>query len=138
MRHTRTCAHCGAKSVEYPHGLTRAIVQPLAILSRHGGEARISDILDHTQNCNFHKLAYWRLAEPLHDGVWAITERGRAFLAGQIAMPKTAWSWRGKFSRFEGKLLLITDIMPEAYAHRADYAANAQPRFTDSTLSLFE
>ena len=136
MKHIKTCPHCGAKSVEYPHSLA-GIVKPLVKLADAGGAASISGLLTHNECCNFHKVKYWQLAEPMHDGYWRITERGRAFLAGRVALPKTAWSWRGEFSRYDGKLLLITDIMP-SYKRREDYAASAQSRFTDGTLSLFE
>lgn len=126
------CSACGAKIVMYRHGLSVPLVRGLdALASAGGGPVNLSQ-LDLTRNQwdNFQKLRYFGLVEQhavngrRKAGVWAITERGREFLAGRITIRKTAITYRGEVEDWDGPRVLVTDV-DDLYQPRETWAAEA-------------
>jgi hypothetical protein len=140
MKRKAACSHCGAKMVEYKHGLSKAQVRPLVrLMNAGGGPLNISDdiTLNKSEYTNFAKLAYWGLVEKEGDskrgGRWQITAIGRRFLGGEVTLQKTAWVYRGVVQRFDGPELSIMDVTG-GWKYRPDYARESVPH--DPQLGL--
>ena len=76
------CAHCGAKMVEYKHGLNKGLVVGLRAIAKAGWTGSAVDLkglhLTHSEWDNFQKLRYWDLVSKVggkKGGKWRITER---------------------------------------------------------------
>lgn len=112
------CPTCGAKMVEYKHHLTRPLVEGAAALAlAGGGPINLADLnLSRSVWDNFQKLRYWKLVQP-HQvggvrsrGEWYLTVRGWAFLRGELALRRYAWTYRGDIRRYEGPKMLVWQI----------------------------
>ena len=131
MNKTKVCECCGAKMVEYKHGLSKSLVRSFAIVVKHFAPNRhfsFSDCTDLTYNqaSNMQKLRYWGFIEkPENDAVkggeWVITQHGLDFLMGKIAVPHNAWSYRGAFQRYEGTVETVDEITG-GWKYRPEYA----------------
>lgn len=135
MTHPVICETCGAKVVEYKHGLSKGLVRVLYIIARGGkvGETiSMSDLkLTYSQRCNSQKLRYWYLIEKVHDqlskgGDWRVTNRGSEFLQGIISLPQYVWTFHGEQVRYEGKYRFV-DETTGGWKWRPDYAREAIP-----------
>ena len=129
------CEHCGAKMVEYKHGLSKKLCRALAMVVTRSNSTEPQEIremgLDYSHRCNFQKLRYWGLVEKIGDkdskgGLWRVTERGMAFVMGKISCPRFAWTYRGDVVRHEGEPINITDISG-GWKYRIDYARESEP-----------
>lgn len=127
------CLHCGAKTVEYKHNLSKGQIRPLIkLLAAGGGPASITDDLHLIKGeyTNFAKLAYWGLAKKEgiteRGGRWQITERGKEFLRGKIKLRKTVWVYRNDVQRFEGDEISVMDVTG-GWKYRPQYAREARP-----------
>jgi hypothetical protein len=113
----RFCNECGAKVVEYKHGLSKGLLRGLFRLAQAGGgPINIRTIgLTVDQLTNFQKLKYWNLVvksnpKSTKGGDWHITDVGWAFLRGQITLSKYVWSFRGAPIRFDGPFVRFDQI----------------------------
>ena len=113
------CSTCGAKLVEYKHGLSRVLCKTLAVVATQFGDTKphqIKDMrLNYNQRCNFQKLKYWHLIKKIGDAegkgrTWAITDNGMRFISGEIEMPKSVWTFRGEPVRYSDETIFITDV----------------------------
>ena len=129
------CETCGAKVVEYRHGLSKNLVRVLYIIAQGGkvGETvSMSDLkLSYSQRCNSQKLRYWYLIEKVHDqdskgGDWRVTQRGSDFLQGKLSVATHVWTFRGDTVRFEGRYRYIEETTG-GWKWRPDYAREAIP-----------
>lgn len=129
------CEECGAKVVEYKHGLSIGLVRVLYLMARaaeHGYPVHMADLkLTYSQRCNSQKLRYWYLIEKVGDpdgkgGDWLVTQRGREFLKGAISLPKNVWTFRGDTVRYEGRSRYIEQVT-DGWKWRPDYAREAIP-----------
>jgi hypothetical protein len=136
MNESRICETCGAKIVMYKHSLSRGIVSGLIQLLDKSPNKPINIKrlhLSRNQWDNFQKLRYWDLVKQVmvdgkrKKGVWQITERGKAFLFGEISVSKSVWTYHGEFKKYDGKDIKIYDIKDVAYKQREDYAEGAIP-----------
>lgn len=130
-----TCSTCGAKLVEYKHGLSRALCRTLAVVATQFGDTKphqIKDMrLNYNQRCNFQKLKYWNLIKKIGDadgkgGTWAITDNGMRFISGEIEMPKSVWTFRGEPVRYSDETIFITEVS-KGWKYRPQYAKEANP-----------
>lgn len=133
------CETCGAKVVEYKHGLSKGLVRVLYIIAKYrqaGGAVPMADLkLTYSQRCNSQKLRYWYLIEKVGDadskgGNWRVTQRGADFLQGKISVPQFVWTFHGEQIRYEGRYRYI-DQVTGGWKWRPDYAREAIPH--DST-----
>ena len=129
------CETCGAKVVEYKHGLSLGLVRVLyrlAAADRPGSVVAISTVdLTYSQRNNAQKLRYWYLIEKVGDpeskgGDWRVTQRGSAFLKGEISLPQYVWTFRGDTVRYEGRSRYIEQVT-DGWKWRPDYAREAIP-----------
>jgi len=129
------CETCGAKVVEYKHGLSIGLVRVLYVMASGappGSVVSMSDLkLTYSQRCNAQKLRYWYLIEKVHDqdskgGDWRVTNRGFEFLRGAISVPKDVWTFRGDTVRYEGRSRYIEQVT-DGWKWRPDYAREAIP-----------
>ena len=129
------CSTCGAKLVEYKHGLSRVLCKTLAVVATQFGDTKphqIKDMrLNYNQRCNFQKLKYWHLIKKIGDaegkgGTWAITDNGMSFISGEIEMPKSVWTFRGEPVRYSDETIFITDVS-KGWKYRPQYATEANP-----------
>ena len=136
MTDKKTCPHCGAKMVEYKHGLSKSLCRSLAAVAIAFKDTQPHEIkdmgLDYNHRCNFQKLRYWGLVEKMGDqgskgGLWRITEYGMAFVKGLTSLPRFAWTYRGEVERLEGEQIMITDVSG-GWKYRPDYAKESQAR----------
>jgi len=71
-----------------------------------------------TMGGDFAKLRHWGLIEPKpadspgkSDGFYRITDRGRKFINGEIALPGNVIIWRGQMEGVEGKPIYVWDAL---------------------------
>lgn len=128
------CECCGGKLVKYKHSLSKSLMKCLYIASKAGDAPFNPGELDmnYNQRANFQKLQYWGLVYRINKdkakgGDWRISHKGWSFLCGEIRVPKTVWTFRGKFDGYEGKEVSIIDITG-GWKYRPEYAAESQPR----------
>lgn len=129
----KICDHCGAKIVEYKHGLGKGLMRGLYKIARAGGgPINIRTIgLTVDELTNFQKLRYWNLvakSDPKSEkgGDWNLTGIGVKFVQGELRIPKYVWTFRGKFSRYDGAQVGFEDVTG-GYKYRIDYARDAVP-----------
>lgn len=128
------CPTCGAKTVEYKHGLSLPLVAGLVRLYRSGGgPVNLKDLgLTRNQWDNFQKLRYFGLVVQVYEdgrrraGMWRITRMGQLFVEGTVSRPKHAWTFRGVLQRYEGEHLYIHQV-GGLYKSREEWAAEALP-----------
>lgn len=130
------CETCGAKLVEYKHGLSKGLCRSLiqvAVAFKDTKAHEIKDMgLDYNHRCNFQKLRYWRLVEKVGEqtgkgGLWRITETGKEFIQGKISLPKFVWTYRGKVERYDGEHITIFDVS-DGWKSRSEYAKESKVR----------
>lgn len=103
----KRCPHCGAKMEKKKHVLNRGIVRALRMMIKGVRAEDKNDISfgdipweSFNQHQNFQKLRYFGLvAHPRENGKrvwgrWLITNRGGAFLRGELAIPSFVVSYR--------------------------------------------
>lgn len=132
----KTCEYCGAKMVEYKHGLSKGLMRVLyRVILLCGGvvnEFEIKDVaLSYNQRCNFQKLRYWGLIKKIGDfdgkgGTWALTSKGLSFACGELFLPKFARTYRGELVAQEGESIKVEDITG-GWKFRPEYADDAIP-----------
>jgi hypothetical protein len=135
MKEKATCPHCDAKMVEYKHSFSNALAIGLWRLYLANADVNIKNLqLTRNQWDNFQKLRYWGLVAPAYrtagtrlNGVWKITDLGKAFVEKATSIQKSVWTYRGQPVRFEGDTVFFLDVHDTAYAKRPDYAASAIP-----------
>ena len=127
------CPYCDAPMVEYPHVLSKGLARCLYRLAQAGGgPIHLDELkLTYNQRCNFQKLRYWDLVEKSDPenpkgGRWNLTPLGWQFVKGEIEISRKVWSYRAKFSRFEGPTIRIQDVA-DGWKYRPDYAGEAEP-----------
>ncbi len=129
------CGECGAKVVEYKHGLSKGLVRVLYIIAKYrqvGGTVAMSDLkLTYSQRCNSQKLRYWHLIEKVGDqdgkgGNWRVTHAGSEFLQGIRSLPQFVWTFHGDPIRYEGRYRYV-DETTGGWKWRPDYAREAIP-----------
>lgn len=128
------CECCGAKKVEYRHGLSKSLLRPLVRFSRYGsGYHNPSDMkgMTHSQLANWQKLSYWGLIEKAPDetgkgGFWRITPAGWSFLKGRNPLAKYVWTFRGEWVRGDGPAMLVSEVTG-GWKYRPEYAREARP-----------
>jgi hypothetical protein len=123
------CKCCGAKSVVYTYSFNLGLSILLAKLFKADGPVSTDDLgLTYSQRTNSQKLRYWGLAEPhLVDetrqkrGWWVITEKGKAFVRGEITIPQKAKIRRNVVLELTGEDILFDDVC-QGYLYHQDYA----------------
>jgi hypothetical protein len=138
------CPYCGAKMVEYRHRLNDPLVTSLARLRQAGGGPISLKALGLTRNQwdNFQKLRYFDLVRQVwvdgsrKRGIWEITNSGRAFLDGRLAVHRSVWTYRGERVRWDGELVTVMAVAG-GYQFREEWAEEAQPHPPRDTLFDF-
>ncbi len=152
----RTCACCGAKIVEYKHGLNTILVRALQIAWRestageHQFKVSDNEAFTYSERSNFQKLKYWgfvRRALGTHgeprEGWWHLTDTGRAFLRGETTAPKWVRTYRGEISTTMPSTppappIGILQVDPAwQIPRRADFAKAARPATDPRQAQLF-
>lgn len=128
----KICESCGAKVMEYKHGLMKGLARGLYKLAEAGGgPINLNELkLNISQQTNFYKLRYWDLVRKadssnLKGGEWTMTPTGWSFIRDQLRIPKHVWSFRGKRIRFDGKEILFSEVT-DGYKYRNEYAEEAK------------
>lgn len=129
----KVCKECGASMMEHRHTLSKAMAEGLRRISEKSPTNLKHLGLTRNQWDNFQKLRYWGLVEKhIRDdgkrigGAWKITPLGRAFLSGEVIVPKTVWTYRGEFVRHESEGVDIKSLL-DGYKTRPEYAEEAVP-----------
>jgi hypothetical protein len=130
------CECCGAPMVEYKHGISKGLARCIYRLAMAGGNQVPVKTLDLTnsQYVNFPKLKYWGLATNCTEndddsgrgGIWTITEKGWAFVKGEISIPHFVILYRNVVKEFIGEELKIQDVS-EGWWYRPDYVRESRP-----------
>lgn len=148
--HKHTCAHCGATTMQYKHGMAHGLA---AILIKFAEEhmrqkrmhptGRVGKVevckvgLTRNEGGNYSKLRYWNLIEKVggaeKGGDWCVTEKAFQFLRGEITLPHHAWTYRAEVQRYDGGEIHINDVML-GYKIRPEYAREAIPAIYQSRL----
>ncbi len=139
------CETCGAKILAYRHVLNKGMTISLKELYDQGGKAHIAALkLNYNQRSNFQKLQYWGLIYQTSSpkgkgsaGWWGLTELAKDFIAGGYAVPRHAWSYRGRAIDPKEKrpeYVLFSDLYPYVvqeddlvrYKQRPEYAEDGE------------
>lgn len=143
---TTLCETCGAKIVEYKHGLNKHLVEGLRFIVAFGGRNPVNLKtlnMPRTQWDNFQKLKYWGLVEQVPNpgggsmadkdsglhaktGWWKVTALGISFSANAIKMPKFVWTYRGDPVKREGPYMYANEVV-DSYTQRQTWAEEAVP-----------
>lgn len=118
-----TCGCCGQAMKEWRHTLSsllgEMLVQTYRHVQSHGNKPfKASDLhTSYSGGSNYCKISYWDLIEhgspeEKKAGLWRLTEKGEQFVRGTIRLPKRVWTWDAKPVEYEGKMVLITDLVP--------------------------
>jgi len=130
------CPTCGAKTVKYKHTLNQNLVKALDRFYESEPPINLK-VVGFTRNQwdNFQKLRYWELVTKHYvdgkriGGVWNITDQGKRFLQGILAVPRRVVTYRGDRESYEGELVKAKDLWGDFnYRKREDYAADAEPQ----------
>lgn len=134
MSEAKLCPCCGAKMVEYKHGLSKGLLRGFArVLQRHENKNAFDfkdcEFLTYSQASNMQKLQHWGLIEKENDssgrgGHWLITDLALSFMKGNIPMPLHVWTYRGKRVRFSEESKYIHEIT-DGWRYRIDYALDS-------------
>ncbi len=140
----KRCTHCDATIVTYQHNLGKGLCAGLKALSAYLHATHLDELnLTYNQRCNFPKLQYWGLViRGKASGTWCITDMGREFVSGKIAVLQHAKSYRGKTVTQLGAPVHFKDIYDYNvtdpaivnYPKRGDYADSAEAYHYDSIL----
>jgi hypothetical protein len=132
----KRCAHCDATTVTYTHNLGKGLCAGLKALSFYLHATHLDELnLTYNQRANFPKLQYWGLVgRGANSGTWYITDMGREFVSGKIAVLQRAKSYRGKTQEQFGPPVHfkdidaynVTDPAIVNYPKRGDYAESAE------------
>ena len=130
----KLCPHCNATMVEYSHTLSKGLMRAIwKIYVSGGGPINLKDVkppLTRNEWDNFQKLRYWDIVEQVSvngktkKGIWGITNKGKAFVTGHLAIPSKVWTYRGQFLKYEGSPVLIEDVT-DGYKFKENYADEA-------------
>ncbi len=128
------CEHCGATTVQYTHNMNIFLIEGLTALQNAGGVESIKNLgLDNNEWNNFQKLRYWDLISKHYEGdrrisgVWAITQKGRDFLANLLKIDVRVLTYRGVRIKYQGDLVTAKEIIENTYKQRVEYAEDAEP-----------
>lgn len=113
------CPLCGQHAKMYKRKINAGMARSLIHMYRSAGTGWIHVKLIGAASREEGKLAYWGLVEEqkgsgLHGGragYWRVTDKGRAFLQGQLTVPKYAKVYDGKVRGFEGDPVTIKDAL---------------------------
>ena len=135
MKEPELCPECGAKTVEYPHTLSRSLARVIYRITQNLDRDRGFHVgscgLTNSQINNLQKLRYWGIIAKERDasakgGNWNLTDVGLAFAQGRIPRRKKVWTYRGEFVRFDGVQVFITDVS-DGWKYRPEYAREGLP-----------
>ena len=129
MEHKSICEHCGAKKIEYTFSFNKGLATFLGKLFDANQPCKTDNLgLTYAQRTNSQKLRYWGLAVPvineesvLKRGWWVITEKGKAFVRGQISIQKKVITQRNEILRFEGQHITFNEVS-EGYQYYEHYS----------------
>lgn len=138
MKNVSVCHCCGSKTVEYKHSLGKGLVKVLDMMARVSirwpGPVKTSRLkLTRNEAGNLQKLRYWGFIEKTNiegdrkKGTWTVLPLGVDFIQGKTPAPKSVWTYRGDFKRFEGDLIEVEDVVA-GYKFRMDYADERRPK----------
>ncbi len=133
MKERKTCECCGAKLVEYRHGMSKGLARGLSIFFLAYGETagEIGKLdMTYSQRCNFQKLRYWGVVEKIgkpdgKGGVWKVTPLGIKFLSGATNVPSTVWTYRAKVVEREPDGYVAFIRLIPGWQFRPQYAREA-------------
>ena len=86
-----TCLCCGGRSKVYSRTITGTMVEVLRLLDKAQYGLTNGQIIAATKQSgggNVSLMLHWELVDSCRGSVWTITDRGRRFLCGEIAIPK--------------------------------------------------
>lgn len=126
------CVECGAKTKEYKHSMSKGLASGLLAIY----QAACKDFvilnglgMDRSRWQNLSKLKYWGLVEQkgTKSGEWRVTDKGEQFILGQLDVPKSVWTYRDEFVRYEGAAVAYSSVDSAGWKQRQQYAKEAQP-----------
>ena len=119
------CPCCGQFAKVYRRKLNRTMVKALHTLQKAGGYGFFvhaqSFLSSNAFGGDVGKLRHWGLVEELQErrddggraGYWKVTQRGLAFLAGIMWVPKYAHLYDGRLLRHSGDNVSIAQVAVE-------------------------
>lgn len=116
---TVPCPHCGSRVVYYRRMMQTpfvAFMRALAERRTEGLDKRDLRNLTYSARNTGHMAYLWGLvssAHPTNRGSWTLTDSGRKFLAGKIAVPAACIEGSRNVARFEGPMLYVHDVPTE-------------------------
>lgn len=109
------CPHCGASMMINRYSMNKALVRALFKLSKRPGVVAGKIGFTRVEYSVYTKLKFWELIEPtgVEDGMWGVTDLGRRFLRGDVAVPKHIGYFRNRLvERSEDERVTIRGVFP--------------------------
>ena len=131
LRHGTHCQCCGRWSQIYDHSLNKAMVRSLGWLVRASSESRLGvgngwvDVPNSapkwlTRTNQLPTTANWRLCERMANddpkkkksGIWRPTEKGKAFMSGEILIPARVATLFGNVVAYSREMISVNSVLP--------------------------
>lgn len=115
-----TCLSCGQRAKLYNRRLKKEWLQALVRLYQMdkvqpGCFFHVADILKEAmgKHGDFALCRHWDLirADPNQNGYWQITSSGRAFVNGDLALPRGALIFNNQFYGYKGEAVRLGDVL---------------------------
>jgi hypothetical protein len=123
------CPCCDQLAKVYARPLHSSMAAALIrIAQAPEGWVVITEVLTHRQLGDAAKLVYWGMLEAREGeredgssrvGQYRVTERGRAFVACRLAVPKYAVVYAGEVLRLEGDEITVRDALGRRFSYEA-------------------
>ena len=128
------CPHCEQLTALRCLTLSKAHIQALHVMLaiETGGRLATADDMakqGRSVYCNYTQLKYWQLIEAANDD-WRLTESGRQFLRGEIALPRKVWVFSDRVRRVnfdDGGHAYIHEIKTRGIKSRQEARDNSVP-----------
>lgn len=133
MKTEEHCEYCGAALKKYWHSITPGLVKILikcyTYASAHDNLFRMKDLnLDHSEYGNFQKLRFHgliakhKVENQIQEREWLVTQRGAAFLRGEIQIPDKVQTFRNRVVNHSEELVTITEVMRSQLYWEKDFS----------------
>jgi len=105
-----TCPCCEQKVKRYPRRLHKTLWRALQYITRCGeAGANAWDIMKACNSTDYSKLALWELTEKVGLAQWKVTEKGKAFLRGEVTIPKFVFTYNNTILGHSEEQMTVKD-----------------------------
>ena len=105
---TAFCSCCGQTMKVYERKLRGSWMRSLEYLAQHGMASAVK-MAELTQSRDYSHMKHWDLLKQMPGG-WTITERGKAYVAGVVAIPQSVYLWQNRVVGYSATSVSVSDV----------------------------